>query len=161
MVVAASNYPGIPRLGDVVTGAEGEGVLHAGTRRRDDGAVVSAGGRVLSVVGTGPDLAAARDDAYRRLAGVRLLGSHHRTDIALRAVEGKVATPAGRLIAIERCESRAGAALGPATTISGGGRVVGSGRESNCSARGRPRGDPALPRHGRLGRRGRAAAHPR
>ena len=51
------------------TGAEGEGVLHAGTRRRDDGAVVSAGGRVLSVVGTGPDLAAARDDAYRRLAG--------------------------------------------------------------------------------------------
>jgi phosphoribosylamine--glycine ligase len=95
VVVAASNYPGIPRMGDVVTGSEGEGVLHAGTRRRDDGAVVSAGGRVLSVVGTGPDLAAARDDAYRRLAGVRLLGSHHRTDIALRAVEGKVVTPAG------------------------------------------------------------------
>jgi phosphoribosylamine--glycine ligase len=93
VVVAASNYPGIPRLGDVVTGAEGEGVLHAGTRRRDDGAVVSAGGRVLSVVGTGPDLAAARDDAYRRLAGVRLLGSHHRTDIALRAVRGEVAVP--------------------------------------------------------------------
>ena len=53
VVVAADNYPGTPRLGDVVTGAEGEGVLHAGTRRRDDGAVVSAGGRVLSVVGTG------------------------------------------------------------------------------------------------------------
>ena len=69
VVVAADNYPGTPRLGDVVTGSEGEGVLHAGTRRRDDGAVVSAGGRVLSVVGTGPDLAAARDDAYRRLAG--------------------------------------------------------------------------------------------
>ena len=69
MVVAADGYPGRPRLGDVVTGAEGDGVLHAGTRRRDDGAVVSAGGRVLSVVGTGADLAAARDDAYRRLAG--------------------------------------------------------------------------------------------
>jgi phosphoribosylamine--glycine ligase len=93
VVVAANNYPGIPRLGDVVTGAEREGVLNAGTRRRDDGAVVSAGGRVLSVVGTGPDLAAARDDAYRRLAGVRLLGSHHRTDIALRAVRGEVAVP--------------------------------------------------------------------
>ena len=64
--------------------------------RRRDGAVVSTGGRVLSVVGTGPDLAAARDDAYRRLAGIRLVGSHHRSDIALRAVEGKVATPAGR-----------------------------------------------------------------
>jgi phosphoribosylamine---glycine ligase len=76
-----------------VTGSEGEGVLHAGTRRRDDGAVVSAGGRVLSVVGTGADLAAARDDAYRRLEGVRLVGSHHRTDIALRAVQGEVAVP--------------------------------------------------------------------
>jgi len=93
VVVAAEGYPGTPRLGDVVTGAEGEGVLHAGTRRRDDGAVVSTGGRVLSVVGTGSDLAAARDDAYRRLAKVKLPGSHHRTDIALRAVEGKVATP--------------------------------------------------------------------
>ncbi len=90
VVVAADGYPGPPRLGDVVVGSEGDGVLHAGTRRRDDGAVVSAGGRVLSVVGTGADLAAARDDAYRRLAGVKLPGSHHRDDIALRAVEGKV-----------------------------------------------------------------------
>jgi phosphoribosylamine--glycine ligase len=96
VVVAADGYPGRPRLGDVVTGAEGDGVLHAGTRRRDDGAVVSAGGRVLSVVGTGADLAAARDDAYRRLAGVKLPGSHHRDDIALRAAEGKVAVPAAR-----------------------------------------------------------------
>jgi phosphoribosylamine---glycine ligase len=96
VVVAADGYPGTPRLGDVVTGAEGEGVLHAGTRRRDDGAVVSAGGRVLSVVGTGPDLAAARDDAYRRLAGIKLPGSHHRDDIALRAVEDHVAVPGRR-----------------------------------------------------------------
>ena len=94
VVVAADGYPGTPRLGDVVTGAEAEGVLHAGTRRRDDGAVVSAGGRVLSVVGTGADLEAARDDAYRRLAGVKLPGSHHRDDIALRAVRGEVAAPA-------------------------------------------------------------------
>jgi phosphoribosylamine--glycine ligase len=93
VVVAAHGYPGPPRLGDVVVGSEGDGVLHAGTRRRDDGAVVSTGGRVLSVVGTGADLAAARDDAYRRLAGVRLPGSHHRDDIALRAVEGKVTLP--------------------------------------------------------------------
>jgi phosphoribosylamine---glycine ligase len=90
VVVAAEGYPGTPRAGDVITGSEGEGVLHAGTRRRDDGAVVSAGGRVLSVVGTGADLAAARDDAYRRLAGVHLAGSHHRTDIAERAARGEV-----------------------------------------------------------------------
>jgi phosphoribosylamine---glycine ligase len=95
VVVAADGYPGPPRLGDVITGSDGDGVLHAGTRRRDDGAVVSSGGRVLSVVGTGDDLEAARADAYRRLAGVHLAGSHHRTDIALRAVRGEVAVPAG------------------------------------------------------------------
>ncbi|MBW0101912.1 phosphoribosylamine--glycine ligase [Pseudonocardia sp. KRD291] len=93
VVVAAEGYPATPRLGDVITGAEGDGVLHAGTRRRDDGAVVSSGGRVLSVVGTGADLAAARADAYARLEPVRLAGSHHRTDIGLRAERGEVAIP--------------------------------------------------------------------
>jgi phosphoribosylamine--glycine ligase len=82
VVLAAAGYPGPPRGGDVLTGADRPGVLHAGTRRRDDGAVVSAGGRVVSVVGTGPDLAAARDAAYALLAGVHLPGGHHRTDIA-------------------------------------------------------------------------------
>lgn len=95
VVLAAEGYPGQPRLGDVITGADTDGVLHGGTRRRDDGAVVSAGGRVLSVVGTGADLDAARDDVYRRVAGVHLAGSHHRTDIALRAVRGEIAVPAG------------------------------------------------------------------
>jgi phosphoribosylamine--glycine ligase len=93
VVVAAEGYPGTPRLGDVITGAEAQGVLHAGTRRRDDGAVVSSGGRVLSVVGTGPDLAAARVDAYARLERVHLAGSHHRTDIAAKATDGLVAVP--------------------------------------------------------------------
>ncbi len=93
VVVAAEGYPGRPRTGDVVTGAEAEGVLHAGTRRREDGAVVSTGGRVLSVVGTGATLTDARADAYRRLAGVHLTGSHHRTDIALRAANGEIDVP--------------------------------------------------------------------
>ncbi|MGB6069891.1 MAG: phosphoribosylglycinamide synthetase C domain-containing protein, partial [Rhodococcus sp. (in: high G+C Gram-positive bacteria)] len=61
----------------------------AGTAVKD-GAVVSAGGRVLSVVGTGFDLTAARDDAYSRIAGIRLPGSHFRTDIGLAAVEGRI-----------------------------------------------------------------------
>ena len=64
VVLAAENYPGRPRVGDVVAGSEADGVLHAGTARRDDGAIVSSGGRVLSVVGTGADLAAARAQAY-------------------------------------------------------------------------------------------------
>ncbi|WP_077101422.1 phosphoribosylamine--glycine ligase [Mycobacterium terramassiliense] len=90
VVLAAENYPGRPRVGDVVVGAEADGVLHAGTARRDDGAIVSSGGRVLSVVGTGADLSAARANAYEILGSIRLPGSHFRTDIALAAAEGKV-----------------------------------------------------------------------
>ncbi|CAM4196449.1 Phosphoribosylamine--glycine ligase [Mycobacterium basiliense] len=90
VVLAAENYPGRPRVGDVVVGAETEGVLHAGTTRRDDGAIISSGGRVLSVVGTGPDLSAARTHAYGILNSIRLVGSHFRNDIGLRAAEGKI-----------------------------------------------------------------------
>ena len=90
VVLAAENYPGRPRVGDVIGGAEVDGVLHAGTARRDDGAVVSSGGRVLSVVGTGGDLAAARDDAYRLIKSIKLPGSHFRGDIGLAAAEGRI-----------------------------------------------------------------------
>ena len=93
VVIAAEGYPGRARAGDVITGAEAHGVLHAGTRRRDDGATVSAGGRVLSIVGTGPTLADARDDAYRKVDEVHLPGSHHRTDIAARAAKGEITAP--------------------------------------------------------------------
>ena len=90
VVLAAENYPGRPRVGDVVVGSDAEGVLHAGTARREDGAIVSSGGRVLSVVGTGPDLAAARTAAYDTLHSIRLPGGHFRSDIALAAAEGRV-----------------------------------------------------------------------
>ncbi|TGB38226.1 phosphoribosylamine--glycine ligase [Mycolicibacterium peregrinum] len=91
IVVAAENYPGRPRVGDVIQGSEADGVLHAGTARREDGAVVSSGGRVLSVVGTGADLPAARDAAYTLAKSIRLPGSHFRGDIGLAAAEGRVA----------------------------------------------------------------------
>lgn len=90
VVVAAENYPGRPRVGDTITGSEADGVLHAGTARRDDGTVVSSGGRVLSVVGTGADLLAAREEAYRIVNSIRLPGSHFRSDIALAAAEGRI-----------------------------------------------------------------------
>jgi phosphoribosylamine--glycine ligase len=90
VVLAAENYPGRPRVGDVVVGSEADGVLHAGTTRRDDGAIVSSGGRVLSVVGIGADLAAARTRAYEILGSIRLPGSHFRNDIGLAAAEGKI-----------------------------------------------------------------------
>nr|WP_090280009.1 phosphoribosylamine--glycine ligase [Mycolicibacterium komanii]CRL76089.1 phosphoribosylamine--glycine ligase [Mycolicibacterium komanii] len=91
VVLAAENYPGRPRVGDVITGSEADGVLHAGTSRRDDGAVVSSGGRVLSIVGTGADLSAARDAAYELIKSIRLPGSHFRSDIALAAAVGRIA----------------------------------------------------------------------
>ena len=47
------------------------------------------------LIKTPDDLEAARADAYRRLQGVHLAGSHHRTDIARRAARGEVAVPAG------------------------------------------------------------------
>ncbi len=90
VVLAAENYPGRPRVGDVVVGSEAGGVLHAGTARREDGAIVSSGGRVLSVVGTGADLPGARETAYAVMNSVRLPGSHFRTDIGLAAAEGRV-----------------------------------------------------------------------
>ncbi|AMY20212.1 MULTISPECIES: phosphoribosylamine--glycine ligase [Nocardiaceae] len=93
VVVAAENYPGRPRTGDVITGADGPGVLHAGTARNDAGALVSAGGRVLSVVGVGADLAAARTEAYDVLSRVSLPGGHFRSDIGLAATEGRIAIP--------------------------------------------------------------------
>jgi phosphoribosylamine---glycine ligase len=89
VVVAAHDYPAAPRTGDPIIGlAEAEAlpgvhVLHAGTRQDGD-AVVSAGGRVLSVVGVGADLAAARTAAYAGVDRIALAGSHHRTDIAAR-----------------------------------------------------------------------------
>jgi phosphoribosylamine--glycine ligase len=90
VVVAAPGYPERPRTGDPVTGADAEGVLHAGTVVGPDGLVHAAGGRVLSVTAVGADLAAARQTAYERIAGVRLAGAHWRTDIALAAVEGRI-----------------------------------------------------------------------
>ena len=90
VVLAAENYPGRPRVGDVIVGSEADGVLHAGTARRDDGAIVSSGGRVLSVIGAGADLAAARDAAYPLIKSIRLPGSHFRSDIGLAAAEGRI-----------------------------------------------------------------------
>ncbi|MFE9677808.1 phosphoribosylamine--glycine ligase [Streptomyces sp. NPDC006259] len=92
VVVASHNYPGTPRTGDPITGLDEVAaedaphayVLHAGTRHDGD-AVVSAGGRVLSVTATGADLTQARERAYRAVARIGLDGSQHRTDIAAKA----------------------------------------------------------------------------
>ncbi|ATW49372.1 phosphoribosylamine--glycine ligase [Streptomyces xantholiticus] len=94
VVVASHNYPDTPRTGDPIEGLDAVAaedaphayVLHAGTKRDGD-AVVSAGGRVLSVTATGKDLVEARERAYRAVGRIRLDGSQHRTDIARKAAE--------------------------------------------------------------------------
>ena len=93
VVVAAMGYPAAPRTGDPIGGLDavaelGASVIHAGTALDAAGSLVSAGGRVLSVVAAGADLASARDLAGRAADAVDLAGAHHRTDIALAAAEG-------------------------------------------------------------------------
>lgn len=99
VVVASQGYPESPRKGDPISGIadaealDGVHVLHAGTALSGDGGLVSAGGRVLSVVGRGGDLAAARAASYAGVARIGLDGSHHRSDIALAAERGEVTVP--------------------------------------------------------------------
>ncbi|MBD7918489.1 phosphoribosylamine--glycine ligase [Cellulomonas sp. Sa3CUA2] len=103
VVVASAGYPGEIRTGDPITGLDaaetvpGVHVLHAGTAVRttgddpenplNDPLLVSAGGRVLSVVGVGETLAEARRAAYVAVDQVNLAGAQHRTDIALAVSE--------------------------------------------------------------------------
>jgi len=99
VVVAAQGYPAAPVTGGEIGGldaageVEGAWVLHAGTRRTDDGVVRCAGGRVLDVMAMGPDLAAARDTAYAAVSRVTLDGAHYRSDIALAAAHGEIRIP--------------------------------------------------------------------
>lgn len=96
VVLAAPNYPETPRTGDPIGGLDaaaavpGARVLHAGTALDATGTLVSAGGRVLSVVGLGADLDAARSVAYEAISRIHLDGSHYRGDIAARAAAGGV-----------------------------------------------------------------------
>lgn len=105
VVVAADGYPDGPLTGDPVCGIEDAGTVHgvhvlqAGTRVEvptdddDEGRLVSAGGRVLSVVALGDDLTQARDRAYEAVSRISLRGSHHRSDVAARAAAGQVEVP--------------------------------------------------------------------
>jgi phosphoribosylamine--glycine ligase len=99
VVVAAQGYPGAPRSGDPIAGldeaaADGAWVLHAGTKRDEFGEVVSAGGRVLSVVATGAALDDARARVYAAVERIDLPGSHYRGDIAAAAAAGRITTAA-------------------------------------------------------------------
>jgi phosphoribosylamine---glycine ligase len=88
VVLASGGYPGsyptgLPILGLAAAASrEGVQVFHAGTAQKDDGTVVTAGGRVLNVTARGEDVATARSRAYEAAAAISWEGMHHRTDIA-------------------------------------------------------------------------------
>ncbi|TSI17061.1 phosphoribosylamine--glycine ligase [Brevibacterium aurantiacum] len=115
VVMAAENYPNTPRTGDIIRGLntadglEDVHILHAGTARATDtgagfapedtvisedvaetGDIVTAGGRVLSVVSLGTGLHEARAKAYAAVAEVKWDGEQHRTDIAEVAARGQI-----------------------------------------------------------------------
>jgi phosphoribosylamine---glycine ligase len=92
VVLAAEGYPHEPRRGDAVSGLgsaapelgfpeRGAMLFHAGTAVRD-GAVVTAGGRVLGATGVGASLEQARASAYQAVGGISFPGMHYRRDIA-------------------------------------------------------------------------------
>ena len=90
VVLAADGYPERPRAGDPIHGTEaalqsGALVFHAGTGERD-GRLVTSGGRVLSVVGTGADLAAAAERAYAAADMIQFDGMQLRRDVAMSLV---------------------------------------------------------------------------
>jgi phosphoribosylamine--glycine ligase len=81
VVLAAAGYPGHPRTGDPIAISETDAqVFHAGTKIGDHG-LETAGGRVLGVTASGPDLSAAIRNAYQGVAQVHFDGMHYRRDI--------------------------------------------------------------------------------
>jgi phosphoribosylamine--glycine ligase len=90
VVMAAANYPGTPRTGDVIEGAfdpapMGSKLFHAGTRR-ENGRVVTSGGRVLCACALGDSIEEAQGNAYALARQVRWDGEFHRHDIGWRAI---------------------------------------------------------------------------
>jgi phosphoribosylamine--glycine ligase len=92
IVVAAGGYPGSYRKGDAITGLDaanavpGATVFHAGTTHKD-GAVVTAGGRVLGVTALGANLSVAIQRAYEATGKIHFAGMQFRKDIAWRALQ--------------------------------------------------------------------------
>ncbi|MBI5232607.1 MAG: phosphoribosylamine--glycine ligase [Coriobacteriales bacterium] len=95
VVLASAGYPGDYPTGFPITGIdhaeeiEGVTVFQAGTKLAEDGAVLTAGGRVLNVTAIAPDFETARAKAYEGVARIDFQGKMFRSDIGLRAIETK------------------------------------------------------------------------
>ncbi|MDQ2918771.1 MAG: phosphoribosylamine--glycine ligase, partial [Verrucomicrobiota bacterium] len=96
VVMASGGYPEKYETGKTISGLDSLGdlpdvhVFHAGTRR-ENGRVVTAGGRVLAITALGETVEQARMRAYETVARINFEGAHYRRDIALPALRANVA----------------------------------------------------------------------
>ncbi|RAK57882.1 phosphoribosylamine--glycine ligase [Phenylobacterium deserti] len=91
VVVAAEGYPGTPKAGGEIRGADADlgdqvVIFHAGTKRDADGTLRAAGGRVLNVCARGASLQQARDKAYAAVDAIDFADGFCRRDIGWRAL---------------------------------------------------------------------------
>ncbi|MBI2723477.1 MAG: phosphoribosylamine--glycine ligase [Chloroflexi bacterium] len=89
VMLASGGYPGAYQTGFPIDGLQDvdDDVLlfHAGTRRDEDGRIVTSGGRVLTVTALGTSVEDARDRAYANVRRISFEGMHYRTDIGAMA----------------------------------------------------------------------------
>ena len=89
-VMASAGYPGDYKKGLPIQGLDKEEkdllVFHAGTKLGEDGKIYTDGGRVLTVVGRGKDIAEAREKVYHSMGEIYFEGCYYRKDIALREI---------------------------------------------------------------------------
>jgi phosphoribosylamine--glycine ligase len=97
VIMSSGGYPGVFEIGKKITGIEnadrvdGVKVFHSGTSRIDD-AYYTAGGRVLGVTASAPELSSAVERAYEAVSRISFDGAHYRRDIAARAMKTNAAT---------------------------------------------------------------------
>jgi len=88
--MTADGYPGSYETGLPITGTEDASehgvVIHAGTALTEDGSLITSGGRVIGVVGSGADIGSAREAAYKGVDAIEFTGARVRRDIAERAL---------------------------------------------------------------------------
>jgi phosphoribosylamine--glycine ligase len=87
VVMASGGYPGSYKTGFPIAGLSDLDkdilVFHAGTKAGGKGEILTAGGRVLTVVASGKDLNNAREKVYKNITRIKFEGCYYRKDIAL------------------------------------------------------------------------------
>jgi phosphoribosylamine--glycine ligase len=87
VVMASGGYPGSYQTGFPIRGLDDLDkevlIFHAGTKAGKNGEILTGGGRVLTVVAKGKDLAAAREKVYQNISRISFEGAYYRKDIAL------------------------------------------------------------------------------